>query len=169
MPSTIATDLDEDLETWDQFGLAVRAAQTERPDLSFTRAVREALHDWIAATAIDLHEHDPFQPSAAGPVEPPVGFAHHHGPRNGPINVPARLHPDNTNAVVDLDNPATRHALYRTVLTHGTSDDLFTYLDPATLLDGWDLLAATVDITIQEQWGPWIARQRLEHDRTTRP
>ena len=47
------TDLDLDLETWDQFVLAVRHARTQRPDFTLAEAHREALQDWIALTAVD--------------------------------------------------------------------------------------------------------------------
>lgn len=153
------TDLDLDLETWDQFVLAVRHARTQRPDFTLAEAHREALQDWIALTAVDAGG-GPFQPArTAGPVEPPVGFAHHVGPRPpGIATLPDRLWPDQPSPQFDLSLPAALRALYETVLERGTTDDVHTHLDPTLLLHEWDRL--DVDQAVKELWGPWVARQR---------
>ena len=152
-------DVDLDLETWDQFILAVRYARTQRPDLTLAEAHRDALQDWIALTAVDAGG-GPFQPARqAGPVEPPAGFARHVGPRPpGIVTLDARLWPDRPSPQFDLSLPAALRVLYETVLQHGTSDDIHTHLDPTLLLREWDQL--TVNQTVKELWGPWVARQR---------
>ena len=57
--------IDEPLETWDQFILAVRTVSlSSRPELTLVQAHQEALQDWIAQAAIDQHS-EPFQPLPA--------------------------------------------------------------------------------------------------------
>jgi len=152
------TDHDSDLETWDQFCLAVRTVRTARGELTLAAAHREALQDWIATAAFELDQSGPFQPDTDRPVEPPVGFAHHHGLRSGIVALPERL-AGGEHDRCDLDDPTARCRLYELILTRGTRDEIFAYLDPAILLAVWADLRLTIDVN--EQWGPWIARQRL--------
>jgi hypothetical protein len=57
--------VDDDLETWDQFILAVRhLARTIRPELTLAEAHREALQNWTGEAAA-LHGDHPFQPGPA--------------------------------------------------------------------------------------------------------
>jgi hypothetical protein len=55
--------LDEDLEAWDQFVVAVRRLRGDaRPGLTLSDALREALGGWCSEQAALYHGDRPFQP-----------------------------------------------------------------------------------------------------------
>jgi hypothetical protein len=58
-----AVTLDEDLEAWDQFVVAVRRLRGDaRPELTLGDALREALDGWCSEQAALYHGDRPFQP-----------------------------------------------------------------------------------------------------------
>jgi hypothetical protein len=60
------------------------------------------------------------------------------GPTSGLVEPPEHLRPDPSRCHYDVSDPVDRVALYRSVLTSGTAEDVYRLVDLAALVDCFD-------------------------------